>query len=466
MSVYLVLDGSNDVVSAPIAQASSVKNACDALRRAAGLQATPRATLRLYSPAGTLVPIGPNTAPNTSDSPYRLVSKPDPQKKRGAVESVEAVSAVLSQVDDMKKSVALVRFKIEQIEKYSGPLSKDRPLLKPATRRANKVFQSMQLPINLPKHSISNEVFEQMKAPTFDIWMFRESELIHLMMHMFAEFDLIKTFQIDEQTLYTFLWVVKSTYNRNPFHNFQHCFCVTQMMYALLHVTSVHKRLTSLEKLALIVAAIGHDMDHPGFNNAYQINACTDLATTYNDMSPLENHHAAVLFTILNRPETNILGNLSAADYKEARKIIILCILATDMAKHGEIMSKFKGFAENFSYEDANHRQALFQILIKCSDISNEVRPKHVSEPWVDNLLEEFFSQSDREKLEGLPTAPFMDREKVTKPSAQVGFIGFVMIPLFELASKVLPDMEEPVLQPIRKALDYYKSCLDSTKKA
>jgi high affinity cGMP-specific 3',5'-cyclic phosphodiesterase 9 len=58
-------------------------------------------------------------------------------------------------------------------------------------------------------------------------------------------------------------------------------------------------------------------------------------------------------------------------------------------------------------------------MIIKCSDISNEVRPRHISEPWVDNLLEEFFTQSDHEKAEGLPWAPFMDREKVTKPSAQ-----------------------------------------------
>lgn len=63
----------------------------------------------------------------------------------------------------------------------------------------------------------------------------------------------------------------------------------------------------------------------------------------------------------------------------------------------------------------------LLQIIIKCADISNEVRPTAVSEPWVDCLLEEFFSQSDREKREGLPTAPFMDRDKVTKPSAQIG---------------------------------------------
>lgn len=160
-------------------------------------------------------------------------------------------------------------------------------------------------------------------------------------------------------------------------------------------------------------------MDHPGTNNAYQINAGTELAITYNDSSPLENHHSAMLFTILKRPETNILARVSEADYKEIRKLIILCILSTDMAKHGEILNKFKSISETFNFEDANHRQTILQMIIKCSDISNEVRPNLIADPWVDNLLEEFFTQSDREKAEGLPTAPFMDRQKVTKPSAQ-----------------------------------------------
>lgn len=52
-------------------------------------------------------------------------------------------------------------------------------------------------------------------------------------------------------------------------------------------------------------------------------------------------------------------------------------------------------------------------MMVKCSDISTEVRPPNVAERWVDLLLEEFFSQSDREKAMGLPTMPFMDREKV-----------------------------------------------------
>lgn len=46
-------------------------------------------------------------------------------------------------------------------------------------------------------------------------------------------------------------------------------------------------------------------------------------------------------------------------------------------------------------------------------------------------------AQSDREKTEGLPVAPFMDRERVTKPTAQIGFIKFVLIPMFESVMKV-----------------------------
>lgn len=48
--------------------------------------------------------------------------------------------------------------------------------------------------------------------------------------------------------------------------------------------------------------------------------------------------------------------------------------------------------------------------------------------------------KSDREKSEGLPVAPFMDRDKVTKPTAQIGFIKFVLIPMFETVMKVRPN--------------------------
>ena len=45
--------------------------------------------------------------------------------------------------------------------------------------------------------------------------------------------------------------------------------------------------------------------------------------------------------------------------------------------------------------------------------------------------------QSDKEKKDGLPIAPFMDRDRVTKPTAQIGFIRYVLLPLFESLNKV-----------------------------
>lgn len=126
-------------------------------------------------------------------------------------------------------------------------------------------------------------------------------------------------------------------------------------MYAILHMGLVEK-LNMIEKLSLMVAAIGHDIDHPGLNNAYQMNALTELAITYNDVSPLENHHCASLFAILRKPELNILSSLSVADFKEVRRLVITSILATDMGKHAELIGKAREINTKFSLEDANHR--------------------------------------------------------------------------------------------------------------
>lgn len=84
----------------------------------------------------------------------------------------------------------------------------------------------------------------------------------------------------------------------------------------------------------------------------------------------------------------------------------------------------------------------LCMVLIKVSDISNEARPMDVAEPWLDCLLQEFFEQSDREKMEGLPVTPFMDRDKITKPSSQCSFIGFVLLPLFESIGRLYPELD------------------------
>ena len=72
---------------------------------------------------------------------------------------------------------------------------------------------------------------------------------------------------------------------------------------------------------------------------------------------------------------------------------VIQLILATDMARHGEILEGFRKVTDNFDKNDQEHLTKLKMILIKACDISNEVRPMDISGPWVECLLEEYFQQ-------------------------------------------------------------------------
>ncbi|KAL3886688.1 hypothetical protein ACJMK2_026667, partial [Sinanodonta woodiana] len=217
--------------------------------------------------------------------------------------------------------------------------------------------------------------------------------MLSLLEHMYHDLELVQEFNINPITLKRWLLCVQENYRNNPFHNFRHCFCVTQMMYGMIHLCELWDRMSREDLGILLTAAICHDVDHPGYNNTYQINARTELAIRYNDMSPLENHHCAVAFQILSNPECNIFANIDKDKYKRVRAGITMLILATDMARHGEIMEGFKSKVVKFDFKSKEHIDTLKMVLIKCCDISNEVRPMEVSEPWVDCLLEEYFNQ-------------------------------------------------------------------------
>ncbi|PSN51247.1 High affinity cGMP-specific 3' [Blattella germanica] len=294
--------------------------------------------------------------------------------------------------------------------------------------------------------AVSEQVRQELRRPTFDCHQWEDEEILLLLQQMYLDLELTTSFSIELPTLRNFLYEVYKNYNEVPFHNFRHCFCVAQMMYAMVWCVKLRSKIGDLETLILLTSCICHDLDHPGYNNIYQINARTELALRYNDISPLENHHCSVAFRVLELPDCNILGSLPPETFRAVREGVIRCILATDMARHNEILAQFKEITPEFDFSNKAHTNLLTMILIKVADISNEARPMH-----------EFFKQSDAEKLEGLPVTPFMDRDKITKPSSQCSFIGFVLLPLFEALGELFPELQEFIVQPVRDALDYYR---------
>jgi hypothetical protein len=66
--------------------------------------------------------------------------------------------------------------------------------------------------------------------------------------------------------------------------------------------------LSKIDILSFLVACICHDLGHDGYTNGYHVNAQTDRAIRYNDISVQENYHAAETFVILQKPMFNFLG--------------------------------------------------------------------------------------------------------------------------------------------------------------
>ncbi|XP_072174794.1 high affinity cGMP-specific 3',5'-cyclic phosphodiesterase 9A-like [Diadema setosum] len=455
----------------------------DVFRSAA--EAGPNDILKLYNQKGNLVNISPTLEENTPDSRYKLevvaaycdgsVAKQlgfDIQKMESRLELLEKKvlidgGEIPTVVYELRNKVEEFRDKLESVEHLSWlGLTKEfvassqnqLPFYKQKLRKTQdeqrRVWEKFS---KISRHlQLTDDIREYLRQPTFDNWQWEDAEMMLLLQQMYIDLDFISKFNIEMPILQNFLFEVFRHYNNVPFHNFKHCFCVSQMMYGIVWLVDMPKLIGDLECLVMITSAICHDLDHPGYNNAYQVNARTELAIRYNDISPLENHHCSVAFKILEKPHCNIFKNLSPEMFKQVREGIIRCILATDMAKHNEILNCFKDLLPVFDFSNKAHKDTLTKICIKVADISNEARPMDVAEPWIDCLLQEFFNQSDMEKLEGLPVAPFMDREKVTKHSSQTGFIRFVLLPLFEALGTLLPKLDSHIIEPVRYALKYY----------
>lgn len=289
----------------------------------------------------------------------------------------------------------------------------------------------------------------------FDAVKLNSDQLSDVFIYLFNVMNIIDDFKVPVPVLKSFLTEVSGKYLVNSYHNFQHGFDVAHTVYRLITVPNLNSVFSHLEFFALLVAAVGHDVGHPGVNNLYLVKAKNELAIRHNDRSPLENMHCSVVYDILSKNETNIFVNLTESQWRESRKIILACILGTDMSHHFEQISKTQLFLEvngedtaKFCsgtkdtidiLEEEKERMFIMEICLHCADISNPYKPFAICSKWADLIVEEFASQGDREKKEGLEISPMMDRSTIQICNMQMGFIEFVVAPLIIAWVNIFP---------------------------
>ncbi|CAD7678828.1 unnamed protein product [Nyctereutes procyonoides] len=333
---------------------------------------------------------------------------------------------------------------------------------------------------SIPRFGVKTEQEDVLAKELEDVnkWglhVFRIAELsgnrpLTVIMHtIFQERDLLKTFKIPVDTLITYLMTLEDHYHADvAYHNNIHAADVVQSTHVLLSTPALEAVFTDLEILAAIFASAIHDVDHPGVSNQFLINTNSELALMYNDSSVLENHHLAVGFKLLQEENCDIFQNLTKKQRQSLRKMVIDIVLATDMSKHMNLLADLKTMVETkkvtssgvLLLDNYSDRIQVLQNMVHCADLSNPTKPLQLYRQWTDRIMEEFFRQGDRERERGMEISPMCDKHNASVEKSQVGFIDYIVHPLWETwADLVHPDAQD-ILDTLEDNREWYQSTI------
>jgi hypothetical protein len=269
---------------------------------------------------------------------------------------------------------------------------------------------------------------------------------------------------ISRNQLAAFVAEVEKNYRLNPFHNFFHAVGVTHFISMLMRDTQARIHINNdLMYFSMMSSAVVHDVDHPGNTNLFEINSGSELALLYNDIGVLENHHCSTAFRIMRLPGLDIFGQLNVAQRTLARKTIISCIMATDMALHVGLVEQMAARTGQPWIIDTPAEKLFYgKIILHSADLSNPVRPFYLSKEWACRVSEEFNRQGEMEKARGLPVSTFLlTPDTKTLAKNEIYFSGQVVAPMWRSLASLFPTLQHLATQ-IESNVESWKELLAS----
>ncbi|KAG8467467.1 hypothetical protein KFE25_000783 [Diacronema lutheri] len=283
---------------------------------------------------------------------------------------------------------------------------------------------------------------------------------ITLAMHTTAAPDsLAQLLGASEHALITFIQRVVGGYRQLPYHSEIHA-CDVMHAATVMHRAICGTSADPHETGAVILAAIVHDLAHPGVNNAFLIATHSPLAVRYNDSSVLENYHVSLAFAIMLGYDRRTggtgaggapvaldpLAGLDKAAYKRVRAEMIALVLATSFENHFVHIGNLKGRAKAAAASSglasvpepddkhaAEERLMLVKMIVKAADIGHPARAWAWHVDSAQRACAEFFHQGECEARAGLPVSPLNNASECNLSKAQTGFLEFMVRPAFDV---------------------------------
>ena len=293
--------------------------------------------------------------------------------------------------DDVKKALELLIFEPESIALL---ISEDRYLYQPV----NEMPRVPLYPLAPP------EIQQHFSTLSLSSWSFNVHEctdllgcICHIIEAVLA-LPGLEAFRLPQAELWWFLSVMRACYRSNvKYHNFHHVCDVVQASFSLLFrpfgvlmVTSEGLVLKEDNKLgfgpkdvlATILAALGHDMLHPGLSSPVFVYASHYFSARFNC---LEEYHRTFYIAILRQLWPSVVNDAFIATMIQEQ------IMATDLSAHSRL-----------SLCESAHLH-----IIKVADISNGARSStSFKEKCAKDIFHEFQMSSTVAHLLGFSLFP------------------------------------------------------------
>ena len=104
------------------------------------------------------------------------------------------------------------------------------------------------------------------------------------------------------------------------------------------------------------------------------------------------------------------------------------------MACHNDLVKDItaRALSTQFDMTLEDERKSLYRILLHNADLSNTVRPYHISHHICSLIATEFRNQAKKEQDNGIPVTSFMILpDDISIAKAEIGFLTYVAKPYF-----------------------------------
>ena len=331
---------------------------------------------------------------------------------------------------------------------------------------------------------------------SFDVLQFEDAVLVIVFVLMLEYYNLLDFFRVDRKTLERYCKEVMDMHNKDcyyqkidieidgvdvlekstpevlcEYHNWYHAVSGAHVCFLFLTLKGADAFLNPIDVFCILMGALIHDLDHQvcaqlekwylylllptttlltnfqlthiptiqGTNNEFEVRTRTSLAKLYNNDSVLERHSINTgLNMCRENPDLDWLKSFNDNDREHVHHFISEVILATDPARHGEILQAAFALVDKssqcyestsiievtdidsdnspptpktfFKRNDPQHRLFIGRLLLHSADISNPVHSSfQVASDWAIRMAIEFTKQAEKEQQLKLPVTTYMD---------------------------------------------------------